>query len=273
MGGGINPNKKSKTPYKAVVNAVHDTTGDGGIDLFDVAELFRNGENTLQKLKGDGDFRSEECIELLKESDIVVTNPPFSLFREYVAQLIKYDKKFLIIGNKNSITYKEVFPLIKENKVWIGATPMTKDLHFFSPREHVDMLIESGRRTSYVVEKGTFLTRSPSIWFTNLDHKKRHEPLILYKKYTPEEYPEYDNYDAIEVSKTKEIPLDYEAAMGVPITFLDKWNPEQFEIVGADFDLARPEPLPNGKTGTGRFYVREGGVRRLYSRLVIRRRK
>lgn len=181
------------------------------VEVKNTDKVFENPKNKLTTLKGDGDFRSDECIELLKEADIVVTNPPFSLFREYVAQLMEYKKKFLIIGNKNALTYKEIFPLIKENKIWIG---------FNSPNEFI-------RPNGTITKNVAGLTR----WFTNLEVSKRHENLTLYKKYNPEEYPKYDNYDAIEVSKVAEIPYDYEGAMGVPITFIDKYNPEQFEII------------------------------------------
>lgn len=194
-----------------------------------------DNELEVKELQGDGDFRSKECIELLKEADIVVTNPPFSLFREYVAQLIEYEKKFLIIGNKNAITYKEIFKLIKENKMWIGSMPMSNDLLFRLPKEASEELVNTKKQGSaYRIVNGEILGRSSSIWFTNLDHKKRHEELILYKNYTLEEYPKYDNYDAIEVKKTAEIPMNYDGVMGVPITFLDKYNPEQFEILGLD---------------------------------------
>ncbi|MCL5077753.1 adenine-specific methyltransferase EcoRI family protein [Neisseria perflava] len=181
-------------------------------------------------LKGDGDFRSEECIALLKQADIVVTNPPFSLFREYVAQLVEYDKKFLIIGNQNAITYKEIFPLIKENKMWLGNHG--GDMKFKVPPHY------EPRPTRYWQDETGQKWRSMgnTYWFTNLDHDKRHEELILYKRYTPEEYPHYENYDAIEVSKVAEIPCDFDGAMGVPITFLDKHNPEQFEIIGMGED-------------------------------------
>ena len=179
-------------------------------------------------LKGDGDFRSRECIELLKEADIVVTNPPFSLFREYVAQLMEYDKKFLIIGNVNAITYKELFPLIMQNKIWMGASIHSGDRKFWVPDGYELQaagcgMDETGKK--YIRVKGVR-------WFTNLDYKERHDNLILYKKYTPEEYPKYENFDAIEVGKTADIPFDYEGMMGVPITFLDKYNPDQFEILG-----------------------------------------
>jgi len=232
-----------------------------GVSDDDIDALLRSKKRGVKKLKGDGDFRSEECIEYLKEADVVVTNPPFSLFREYVAQLMDYGKKFIIIGNKNAITYKEIFPLIKDNKLWVGVTPMTKDLHFISPQSHVDELIKSGRKTSYVFENGVYLTRSPSIWFTNLDHNKRHEELILYKRYhgNEDEYPRYANYDAIEVSKVSDIPCDYFEEVGVPITYLDKHNPDQFEIIGASRWLGKPmsEIAPKGSYVSGgvRFYL------------------
>ena len=180
-------------------------------------------------LQGDGDFRSAECIELLKQADIVVTNPPFSLFREYVAQLIKYDKKFIIIGNVNAITYKEIFKLIKENKLWMGQSIKSGDREFGVPDDYP--LKAAGSR---IDENGHKFIRVKGVrWFTNLDYRQRHEDLKLYKNYTPEEYPKYDNYDAININKTLEIPKDYKGIMGVPITFLDKYNPDQFEIIGS----------------------------------------
>ncbi len=179
-------------------------------------------------LRGDGDFRSQECIEFLKQSDIVVTNPPFSLFREYVAQLAEHDKEFLIIGSINAINYKEIFPLIKDNKMWLGLSISSGDREFGVP-DHYPLNAASSR----IDNNGKKFIRVKGVrWFTNLNHKKRHEELILYKHYSAEEYPQYDNYDAIEVSKTKEIPMDYQGVMGVPITFLDKFNPDQFEILG-----------------------------------------
>ena len=184
-------------------------------------------------LEGDGDFRNAETIELLKQADIVVTNPPFSLFREYVAQLAEYNKKFLIIGNKNAITYKEIFPLIKNNRMWVGYTPMSKDLLFDLPEGLARELKATRKKgSSYRIIDGVVKGRSQSIWFTNLDHKKRHEELILYKRYSPEEYPAYDNYDAVNVDKTAEIPMDWDGAMGVPISFLDKWNPGAVRDIG-----------------------------------------
>ena len=181
----------------------------------------------IHYLNGDGDFRSAECIELLKEADIVVTNPPFSLFREFLEILVKYDKKFLIIGNINAVSYKESFRLIKNNKMWLGASIHSGDREFGVPKDYP--LNAAGCRQD---EKGNKYIRVKGVrWFTNMDYKERHEDLILYKRYTPEEYPTYDNYDAINEDKTSEIPMDYDGVMGVPITFLDKYNPEQFDII------------------------------------------
>lgn len=228
----MNPEEPKRIAHKLVITEVKDMNGDGAVDMTDVEILIRNDKNVLTQLQ-TGDFRSQECIELLREADIVVTNPPFSLFREYVAQLVEYDKKFLIIGNKNAITYKEVFPLIKDNKLWIGVTPMSTDLLFEFPSQSVEDVLQNGKRGStYRIVDGRILGRSPSIWFTNLDHNKRHEFMDLVCRYSPEEYPHYDNYDAIEVNKTADIPCNYPGVMGVPITFLDKYNPEQFEILG-----------------------------------------
>lgn len=210
-----NPNGKGKK---------YEYYGDlNGNNYPDEEEVFTS------ELEGDGDFRSEECIELLKKCDIVCTNPPFSLFRQYVAQLFEYNKDFLIIGNVNAISYKEVFPLIKENKMWLGVSSFNKGMYFGVPDDYT-------YADTYKFDRernGKKVMRVSSIcWFTNLDHKKRHEELVLYKKYNEEEYPKYDNYDAIEVSKVTDIPMDYYGVMGVPITFLDKYCPEQFEIVG-----------------------------------------
>lgn len=221
-----------KVAYKVEITEVTDVNGDGRVDLADIRYLIQNDKNVLSVLKENGDFRSRECIELLEETDIVVTNPPFSLFREYVAQLMKYEKKFLIIGNKNAITYKEIFPLIKNNELWIGFTPMSQDLLFEWPTVmQQEALIDGKQGSKFRIVDGKILGRSPSVWFTNLDHKKRHEELILYHTYSPKEYPKYDNYDAINVNATNDIPIDYNGVMGVPITFLDKYNPDQFEII------------------------------------------
>ncbi|MDE2747984.1 MAG: modification methylase, partial [Chloroflexota bacterium] len=220
----------------------------------------------IHYLEGDGDFRSAECIELLKQADIVVTNPPFSLFREYVAQLIEYDKQFLIIGHQNAITYKEIFPLIKEDKLWLGITPRGKDMLFDVPKDYAKELVATKKEGSaYRIVDGVVYGRLGSAsWYTNLDYRQRHEELILFKRYSPEEYPKYDNYDAIEVSKTAEIPMDWDGAMGVPITFLNKHNPEQFEIGGLCWLLLRD-------MGAGESMFKINGKRK-YRRIVIRRR-
>ena len=182
----------------------------------------------VKPLKGDGDFRSKECIELLKEADIVVTNPPFSLFREYVAQLMEYDKKFLIIGNVNAITYKEIFPLMMNNQIWLGASIHSGDRKFWVPNDY-----ELNAAGCGIDESGKKFIRVKGVrWFTNLDFKERHEDIILYKRYTSNEYPKFENLDAINVNRTEDIPCDYDGLMGVPITFMDKYNPEQFEILG-----------------------------------------
>ena len=212
-----------KKPYKIEITEVKDMNDDGAVDLTDVELLLKSVNGKPKLLKGNGDFRSEECIELLKEADIVVTNPPFSLFREYVAQLIEYDKKFIIIGNQNAITYKEIFPLLKENKMWLGFGFKRNCAHFIN-KHYKDVATDTDHREGMIRVSGV-------VWYTNLDIQKRHEDLILYKAYSPEDYPHYDNYDAIEVSKVADIPCDYFGCMGVPITFMDKYNPEQFEIV------------------------------------------
>ena len=227
-------------------------------------------ELDIRPLEGDGDFRSEECIELLKEADIVVTNPPFSLFREYVSQLMKYEKKFLIIGNQGALGYKDIFPLIKENKIWMGYH--CGDMSFSVPDEY-----DLRETRSWRDEEGqNWRSMGNVCWYTNLEHSKRHEPLILYKRYTAEEYPHYANYDAIEVSKYSEIPEDYYGEMGVPITYIDKYCPEQFELVGiSTFDAkVKPEGLPKEKQGGPAFYLNNNGeLKRLYTRLIIKRKQ
>ena len=222
--------EEKKVAYKVEITEVSDVNGDGAVDLADVEYLIKNDKNVLSCLRGNGDFRSKECIELLKEADIVVTNPPFSLFREYIAQLMEYEKKFLIVGNVNSIICKEIFPLIQNNNLWFGPSICSGDRKFNVPDDYpltasgcgVD---SDGRK--YIRVKGVR-------WFTNLDHNKRHEEMDLVCRFSPEEYPRYENYDAIEVGQTSNIPFDYDGVMGVPITFLDKYNPEQFEIIGSN---------------------------------------
>lgn len=233
---GLRP--EGREPYAIEISEVPDLNGNGATDMADIERLLQVMANTARPLEGDddyepGDFRSQECIALLKEADIVITNPPFSLFREYVEQLVEHDKKFLIVGNKNAITYKEIFSLIKDNRMWIGAMPMGVDMLFDVPETYAKRMIASGKEgSSYRVVNGVVKGRTSSIWFTNLDHKKRHEMLPLYKRYSSADYPTYDNYDAINVNKVADIPVDYDGVMGVPITFLDKYNPKQFEIVG-----------------------------------------
>lgn len=246
----------SKRPYKIEITEVRDENADGAINLADVEYLLKNRKNVLTLLNGDGDFRSPECIELLKEADIVVTNPPFSLFREYVAQLIEYDKKFIIIGNKNAITYKEIFSLIKAGKLWLGYRNINADMWFIVPEYYKCEKIVDGLRLKHIM----------GCWFTNLDTTKRHEQLTLYKRYSPEEYPHYENYDAINVDRVSEIPYDYDGAMGVPITFLDKHNPEQFEIIALgitgsiDFSCEKKmEILKNGQP-TGKYTINAKGT-------------
>ena len=242
----------------------------------------------IKSLSGDGDFRSAECIELLKQADIVVTNPPFSLFREYVAQLIKYEKKFIIVGHQNAITYKEIFKLIKENKIWLGYGFKGGAAHFIN--QHYEDYAAAGDH------KEGMIRVSGVQWFTNLDINKRHEDLLLFKEYTPEEYPTYDNYDAINVDVTKHIPKDYKGAMGVPITFLDKYNPDQFEIdtLGIGEDNFTPtkryekfrDPITKKYISDKRdflLYVRDSNgkyltaddyrVNKIYARIIIRNKK
>ncbi len=256
----------------------------------------------VRKFEGDGDFRSAESVELLKQADTVVSNPPFSLFREYVAQLVQHAKKFLIIGNKNAIKYKEIFPMIKKSEIWVGMTPMSKDLLFDVPPSYARELLKTQKQGSrYKMVDGVVKGRSQSIWFTNLDHRKRHEELILTKRYSPEAYPTYDNYDAINVDKVAEIPMDWDGAMGVPITFLDKHNPDQFEILGlsylwdenfrshtfyGDYVEMRPDGTETGMSGQksnglavmrgrprkGNYLVKDGRiVHTLYGRIFVKR--
>lgn len=247
-------------PYKAVVTTVDDMIGDGDIDMDGIKALLKSEENELTELDGNGDFRSNECLKLMDEADIVVTNPPFSLFREYVKALMEHKKKFIIIGNKNAITYKNIFPLLKDNKMWLGSNSP-------APKE-------------FVQRDGTIKKFGNICWYTNLDLKKRYQELILVKKYKPDEYPHYDNYDAIEVNKVANIPYDYDSAMGVPITFMDKYNPEQFEIIGSfnanhesdpAFGYVKSDMTPT--ISNGKEIMWNGPVvqkRPLYFRIVIR---
>ena len=217
-------------------------------------------------LKENGDFRSEECIELLKEADIVVTNPPFSLFREYVAQLMEYGKKFIIIGNMNAITYKEFFPLIKNDEVWVGYASMNQDMYFGITDEYKEWVVKNKKEGSaYKVIDGVVMGRLASAcWYTNIDHPRRHEPLTIFRSYAaePERYPKYDSYDVINVDKTADIPVDYDGVMGVPISFLDKYCPEQFEILG----------IANSARWIGYECLTIVDGKKTYNRILIRRR-
>lgn len=237
----------------------------------------KNGNNVpdpeeigIKPLKGDGDFRSEEAAELLDQCDIVVTNPPFSLFPEYVEQLIAHDKKFVIIGNKNVVTHAAMFPLIKNNRMWVGYTPMGKEWVFGIPAEVGNELIAAKKDRSYTIVDGVVMGRAQACWFTNLDIAKRHEDLILYESYDSDRYPSYDYYDAINVDRVAEIPKDYDGVMGVPITFLDKYNPAQFEIIDAN-TIRRAATVPFKPHGLIKDKESAIGGNPKYVRIAIRR--
>ena len=254
---------KDAEAHRIEINEVPDFNKDGAIDLKDIEQLLKHTTNVCAPLKGDGDFRSEECIELLKQADIVCTNPPFSLFREYVAQLVEYDKKFLILGDQNAITYKEIFKLIKENKLWLGYD--NGGTKWFQVPDDYDIPTESRKK---IINGVKYFSMGRILWFTNLDTTKRHEELVLYKKYNPKEYPKYDNYDAIEASRYSDIPMDYDGVMGVPISFLDKYNPEQFEILGKT----------NNKEHAGDYLIGDDPIamisgKKLHHRILIKNKK
>ena len=253
------PNFCSENISKQAVYLVYEGEDIGSPPNPNIAGL-------VHPLQGDGDFRSPECIKFLEEADIIVTNPPFSLFREYVAQLIEYGKKFIIIGNINAVTYKEIFPLIQTNQIWLGPSIHSGDREFEVPSSYP--LTAAGIR---IDDQGRRYIRVKGVrWFTNLDFPQRHQALILHKKYRPEEYPHYDNYGAINVDKTADIPCDYDEVMGVPITYLDKHNPDQFEIIGATESEGRgfsaglwdesskvSQPLVNGERKYKRIFIRK----------------
>jgi len=254
---GLKPG--GRQPFKVEINEVVDMDGSGSVDLGDVEHLLKHDRNAATPLTGNGDFRSDECIELLKEADIVVTNPPFSLFRPYVNQLIKYNKKFLIIGHQNAIIYKGIFQHIKENKLWLGYD--NGGTKWFQVPDDYDIPTESRKK---VVDGVKYFSMGSIVWYTNLDTKKRHEMMTLYRKYSEEAYPKYDNYDAIEVSKYLDIPEDYDGVMGVPITFLDKYNPGQFELIGSNRDIEQDpnriygrSSMLNGKETFKRIFIRK----------------
>ena len=258
---GLNPD--GKEPFRIEINEVRDFDSDGAIGLSDVEWLLKHDANVATPLKENGDFRSRECIELLKHVDIVVTNPPFSLFREYVAQLMEYKKKFLILGDQNAITYRDIFKLIKENKLWLGYD--NGGTKWFQVPMNYNIPTESRIK----IENGIkYFSMGRIMWFTNLETTKRHEQLTLYKYYSSEEYLKYDNYEAINVNRYADIPSDYNGVMGVPITFVDKYNPEQFEIIGliagnikglAGITSAsgKDGPYINGKLKYGRILIRK----------------
>jgi hypothetical protein len=249
---------KGKQPLKIEIKEVPDVDKDGAINLDDVKYLLKHDKNTATPLRGSGDFRSEECIKLLKEADIVVTNPPFSLFREYVAQLMEYKKKFLILGDQNAITYKETFGYIKDDKMWLGYD--NGGTKWFQVPDDYDIQTESRIK----IEDGIkYFSMGRIMWFTNLDTTKRHEDITLYKKYTQKEFPKYDNYDVINVDRVADIPLDYDGVMGVPITFVDKYNPEQFEILG----------IANSARWIGYKCLTLIKGRKIYNRILIKRKK
>jgi hypothetical protein len=279
-----------------IIDRVKDEDGDGATNVTDVALFLKRNKAARIALKGNdqypgGDFRSAECIALLKQADIVVTNPPFSLFREYVAQLVEYRKKFLIIGNKNAIKYKVVFPLIKENKMWMGVTPMGADMLFDVPPKVAAAMLRSGKKGSnYRVVNGKVMGRSTSVWFTSLDHGRRHQKLELMpmadnrrfnrKIQGKSAYERFENYDAIEVPFTDATPSDYDGTMGVPISFLDKYNPEQFEIIWQASGNTRASTPANvlKQMGYSAHPHDRGGCailagRRTYDRIFIRHRK
>lgn len=261
---GTTAQESKKRPYKVEITNVTDENGDGRVDLADVEYLMRNKKNTMTLLCGDGDFRSSECVELLKQADIVVTNPPFSLFREYIGQLIDYNKHFIIIGNMNATIYSEIFPLIKENRVWLGYNSG----HFwFKVPDSYEI-----KKTDFKIdETGQKWRRMGNIcWFTNLDIDKRHENLILFRLYTPEAYPQYDNYNAVNVDRVADIPCDYNGYMGVPITFMSQYNPDQFELLGIMNTGELNSGIRYENTPHGRPLL---NGKELYLRILIRRKQ
>jgi hypothetical protein len=271
---------------KFIINEVRDIDGDGEFNLKDVAkQLKANKHNEWRPLEGDGDFKSPECVELLKQSDIVVTNPPFSLFREYVKQLFDYNKKFVIIGSMNAITYKEIFPKIKENKMWLGNKTSSQQMFLEAPKEYTEKVMASRPQGMWwrIIDGKPLIGIHTALWFTNLDHGRRHQPLPLmtmeenlkYSKHKEikgkKSYDKYDNYDAIEVSFTDSIPSDYDGVMGVPISFLDKYNPEQFEIIGGTANGQVPNEFKIGNFKVYNNPISNG--RKIYQRVLIRHKK
>lgn len=261
--------------YVIDVKEVPMTNGRGVSDD-DIKSLLNSEKRGVKKLSGDGDFRSVECIEYLKQADIVVTNPPFSLLIDYFLLLINSGKKFLIIGNPNAIHYKEIFPLVKQNKIWVGYKSMSADMLFDVNDDFAKWLIENKKQGSgYKIVNGVIKGRAQAIWFTNLDIDKRHEKLILYKRYSPDDYLHYSNFDGIDVNKVSEIPNDYEGYIGVPDSFMDYYNPDQFEICGLSTgDAAKALGVKKNYRGrTDLAYVKDGKNCCPFSRIIIRKRK
>lgn len=269
---GLKP--EGKEPYAIEICTVPDANGDGAIDLADVEYLLRHDANTCRTLKGDseygaGDFRSAECVKYLRQADVVVTNPPFSLFREFVSLLVEHDRKFLIVGNQNQVASNEIASLFTQGKIWSGN--YSGDMAFrvpdyYEPRETRFWIDENGKK---------WRSLGTGCWYTNLDFAKRHEILNLYKTFDPDHYPTYVNYDAIEVGRYTDIPADYAGQMGLPITALGKLSPDQFEIIGFSGTLARPmAEVISGEAGSGRFYLDEGNgkYKRMYDRVVVKHR-
>jgi hypothetical protein len=275
------------TANKFIINEVHDMDGDGAFNISDIAEQLKaNKNNEWTPLKGDGDFRSAECVELLKQSDIVVTNPPFSLFREFVEQLMENKKQYIIIGSLNSITYKEIFTYIRQDKLWLGNGFHAGNAYFATPNARDDF-------ASGVYDEKTGLVKFRNVhWFTNMDHGRRHQPLSLMtmddnKKFNKKlegkpAYIKYDNYDAIEVPFTDAIPSDYNDMMAVPISFLDKYSPEQFEVVGITQRNDDPykikqytkEDYSNANDLNARgVIIVNGKPKAMYARVLIKKRK
>jgi len=276
---GLRDAKPPREPYRVEITEVPDLNHDGAIDLSDVEYLLRHDANAMTPLTGDGDFRSKECVALLDESDIVVTNPPFSLFREYINLLIDHKKQFLVLGDQNGAKYSSIFPHIMANRVWFGYE--NGGTKWFRVPDSYEIKTESRKK---VVDGVKYQSMGRIYWYTNLDTKKRHEFLTLYKRYSPEEYPTYTNYPAIEVAKVAEIPMDYDGEMGVPITFLDKYNPEQFQIIGISTQLAEPMSryaakedymTAEGKVvgGTGKLFYPLGNGKHqgVYERIIVKR--
>ncbi|NCB92443.1 MAG: modification methylase [Clostridia bacterium] len=257
----------NRKPYKVEISEVTDENKDGRVDLADVEYLLKNKKNAMTLLEKDGDFRSEECVELIDEADVVVTNPPFSLFREYMALLVKHEKHFIIVGNQNNVCYSDIFPLIRDNKVWLGYN----NGHFWFK---VPDSYEEKKTDFKIDENGQKWRRMGNIcWFTNVDIEKRHEDMTLFRNYVPELYPQYDNYNAIEVSKTLDIPCDYYEVMGVPITYMQYYNPEQFEIVGQTHSSDLSEQTEMLRTDKKHKHRGRIDGKEKYARILIRRRK